>query len=61
MRETWEKLVHGTRIFRVQQKLKQCKVRFIEWRKSHKSNAREEIDRIQKEMEAMQQQEGGRD
>lgn len=47
-------------MFRVQQKLKKCKIRFIKWRKSNKCNVRVEIVRLQKEMEAIQLQGGKR-
>lgn len=42
----WNKLVSGSRMFTVQQKLKRCKIRFIEWRKGQKGNAKKEIDLI---------------
>lgn len=61
MKEAWGKPVQGSRMFKVQQKLKHYKIRFIEYRKTHNSNSREEIDRIQKETVAMQEQEGSRD
>lgn len=35
-------------MYKVKQKLKWCKHRFIKWRKEQKENAKEEIDMIQK-------------
>lgn len=61
VKEAWGTSVQGSRMFRVQQKLKLCKIRFLEWRKTHNNNSRAEIDRIQREMVAMQKQEGSRD
>lgn len=53
--EVWSQQVWGTVMFRLQQKLKRCKVKCIEWRKRRKLNFREEIELIQKEMESMQE------
>lgn len=59
--EEWNKPVNGSRMFRVQQKLKWCKLRFIKWSKERRENARKELGMIHKEMEAMQKMEGIRD
>lgn len=59
--EEWNKPVNGSRMFRVQQKLKWCKLRFIKWSKERRENARKELGLIHKEMEAMQKMEGIRD
>lgn len=56
IREVWYQQVVGSRMFRVQKKLKLCKQKFIKWRKEEKENSRTEIELIQKEMESMQQQ-----
>lgn len=58
VKDTWNKPMQMSKIFRVQQKQKQCKIKFREWSKSNKSNARVAIEMIQKEMEAMQVQRG---
>lgn len=48
VKEIWNQLVNGSRMFKVQQKkLKKCKVRFIKWRKSHKRNTKADIELIQ--------------
>lgn len=61
VKETWEKPVLGSRMFKVQQKLKHCKIKFIEWRKARGRNAKVDIELIQKEMDAMQTVGGRRD
>lgn len=48
-------------MFTVQKKLKRCKIRFFEWRKSQHRNAGKEIEVILKEMEAMQVMDGRMD
>lgn len=53
VKETWKQPMNGSKMFKVQKKLKQCKQQFKKWRKINKGNAREEIGMIQKEMEAM--------
>lgn len=57
----WQRSVIGSRMFKVQQKLKWCKSSFIKWRKERTCNARKEIDIIQKEMESLQMKEEERD
>lgn len=54
IREEWCKLVVGSRIFKVKQKLKTCKNRLIKWRKEHNGNAREEIDLLKRDVKALQ-------
>lgn len=61
VKETLEKPVLGSRMFKVQQKLKHCKIKFIEQRKAHGKNAKVDIELIQKEMDAMQAAGGRRD
>lgn len=60
-KEVWDKPGNGSRLFKVQQKLKWCKHRFIKWRKEQKGNAKVEIEMIQKEMEIMQEMGGSKD
>lgn len=48
-------------MYNVQQKLKKCKHKLIEWRKLDKENSGSEIEIIKNEMESKQLQEGDRD
>lgn len=61
VRDTWKQSVNGSKMFKVQKKLKLCKLNFIKWGKTNKRNAMEQIGLIQKEMEAMQELGGNRD
>lgn len=61
VKEIWQRSVIGSRMFKVQQKLKWCKYSFIKWRKERTCNAIKEIDIVQKEMESLQMKEGVRD
>lgn len=60
IKEVWNTAVTGSRMFKMKQKLKWCKLRFIKWRKQLNGNARNQIEIIQKEMETIQQQGGTR-
>lgn len=47
VKDTWGRPVEGSRMFRVKQKLKWCKLSFLKWRKKQKCNVKKEIEIIQ--------------
>lgn len=57
----WEHNRQGSRMYKLQQKLKSCKQNLITLKKKDQKNPRKEIELIQKEMEGMQLQGGNRD
>lgn len=61
IREIWERLVTGSRMFRVYQKLKWCKLECIKRRKQKSINASQELQQIQYKIEMLQKMKGSRD
>lgn len=61
IKDVWDQQKIGSRMFKVQQKLKCCKQKFIKWRKEENGNSRKEIELIQRKMDSMQTRGGERD
>lgn len=50
IKKIWNRLVTGSRMFKVPEKLKWCKIELIKWRKEQNKNARKEVEQIKKEI-----------